>query len=148
MEYELNIDSQHLIEWLKEDVKTTGTPRFEIAATRTFVAEPISNEDAAVSEDVEVQFLATVGDLEVSPRNIGLGTWTLRVRVEDVLGPHLPEDGSVSDEPEEMTLDAFEADFILPNRGATFVTLVAETQKNKDAFDRFRSGLLIDRHPE
>ena len=64
------------------------------------------------------------------------------MRVEDIIGPDLLEEGSVHDEPEGMTLHAFETDFILPDRGNISLILEAETQESMDLFDAFLTDLL------
>lgn len=74
--------------------------------------------------------------------------WLLQVRVEDVVGPHAPEDESVPDIPEEIDLDDFSAEFIAPDRGTIYVTVDAETPEAKRRFDRMFADLIRDRHSQ
>lgn len=146
MEYDLDISTGHLVQWLKKYLAASTEPMLEISASRTFFAEPIAPAAADISKDDEVSLIASIGILEITPKESFNGKWLLRMRVEDTLGSHLPEHGPVPDVPEEMTLEAFETEFILPDRGATFVTLEAETQEIRDAFDAFLADVETDRH--
>ncbi len=146
MEYNLDIATGHLVQWLKTHLAAGTEPLLEISAHRTITTEPIADDAADVSKGDEVSLITAIGILEVSPAVNSHGKWLLRLRVEDTLGTHLPEEGSVRDAPEEMTLEAFETEFILPDRGATFVTLEAETQEIRDAFDAFLADVVTDRH--
>jgi len=146
MENNLDIATGHLVQWLKAYFATDTEPVLEVSAHRTFTAEPIAEDAADVSRDDEVSLMTAIGILEVSPTGNSHSRWLLRIRVEDSLGTHLPEQGSVPDMLEEMTLEAFEAEFILPDRGATFVTLDAETQEIRSAFDAFLADVVTDRH--
>jgi len=146
MEYNLDIAAGHFVQWLKAYIATNTEPMLEVSVRRAFTAEPIAEDAADVSKDDEVSLMTAIGVLEVSPAGNSHGKWLLRMRVEDTLGTHLPEQGSVPDTPEEMTLEAFETEFILPDRGAAFVTLEAETQEIRDAFDAFLADVVTDRH--
>lgn len=146
MEYDLDIDARHLVEWLKADMRPGGKDRFEIAATRRFVEEPVASGADGASREDETSSMSAVGILEVRPKLDSAGKWVVRIRIEDVVGPHLPEEGSVPDEPEDLTLEGFETDFIVPDRGTTFATLEVETEADRDLFVRFASELRTDRH--
>ena len=146
MEYDLDISTGHLVQWLKKHLAASTEPMLEVSVRRTFTAETIAEDAADVTKDDEVSLMTAIGVLEVSPAGNSHGKWLLRMRVEDTLGTHLPEQGSVPDTPEEMTLEAFETEFVLPDRGAIFVTLEAETQEIRDAFDAFLADVETDRH--
>ncbi len=146
MEYNPDIATGHLVQWLKAYFATSIEPMLEVSAHRTFTAEPITEDAADVSKDEEVSLMTVIGNLEVTPAGNSHGKWLLRIHVEDILGSHLPEQGSVPDAPEEMTLEAFETEFILPDRGTAFVTLEAETQEIRDAFDAFLADVVTDRY--
>ena len=146
MEYDLDVSTGHLVQWLKKHLAASTEPMLEISANRTYITESIADDAADVCKDDEVSLIATIGILEITPKESFNDKWLLRIRVEDILGSHLPEQGSVPNAPEEMTLEAFETEFILPDRGATFVTLEAETQAIRDAFDAFLADVEADRH--
>jgi hypothetical protein len=146
MEHNLDIEATHFVQWLKEYFTASTEPMLEISVRRIFTAEPIAEKAADISKDDEISLMAATGILEVTPAGNSHSKWLLRMRVEDTLGGQLPEQGSVLDSPEEMTLEAFETEFILPDRGAIFMTLEAETQEIKDAFDAFLADVITDRH--
>lgn len=146
MEYELDIDAVHLVEWLRREMESGGKPLFEISASRSFSSQDAGEEAAPVVEPEEIASMASVGLLEVKPAVDSGGHWLLRVRVEDVVGTHLPEEGSVPDEPEEMTLAGFEADFLASDQGTAYVTVELETEQDRQKFDSFLNDLQTDRH--
>ena len=74
--------------------------------------------------------------------------WRLTVRVEDVVGPHTPEEESVPDSPEEIALDDFGADFIAPDRGTAYVSVITETSEAKHRFGQIFADLVRGRHAE
>ena len=144
-QYELDIAADQIVHWLRDEI-ASGKERFLFRATRDYVTEPVENrEEAGLDEDTEVDQLVTVGILEAWPAGQADG-WRLQVRVEDVVGPHTPEDEAVPDEPEDVDLDAFDAGFIQPDRGTAFVTVEAETSEAKRRFDRVFADLIRDRH--
>ena len=68
------------------------------------------------------------------------------MRVDDVVGPHLPDDHSVPEDAEEIDLDTFYVEFIAPDRGTIYVSLLAETPQDRHAFDRLLAEMTTDRH--
>ena len=76
----------------------------------------------------------------------GSGRWVLRLRVEDAIGSHLPDDGSAPDGPEEIGLDEFTACFLATDDTEASVTLETGTPADGHGFDRVLAGILADRH--
>jgi hypothetical protein len=145
-EYGLDVTADQIVHWLKDDLAAGRRQPLEIRATREYISEPVANlEEAGLSEDAEVDSLTTVGILEAKLFGVE-DSWVLRVRVEDEVGLHVPEDESVPDFPEEIDLDTFDADFVAPDRGTAYVTLYADTPQAKKAFDRVFAELIVDRH--
>jgi hypothetical protein len=145
MEREIDLAPRHLVDWLRAELARSGPRRFEVRATREFLAEdgPLLVDGLDPEDDVGVT--TTVGTLEVAPAN-GLGRWVLRLRVEDAIGSHLPDDGSVPDGPEEIGLDEFAARFLANDDADASVTLEAGTPADGNGFDRVLAGILADRH--
>ena len=104
MEHEIDLTPRHLIEWLRADLARGAGTRLMVRATREFQADPAPLAGTGLDAEDEIAALTTVGLLEVTPRD-GAGRWMLRLRVEDPLGSHLPEEGSVPDGPEEIGLE-------------------------------------------
>jgi hypothetical protein len=144
-EYELDIAADQIMHWLRDEA-ASKLPRVEVTATREYTADAIESFEAAgVSTDTDVASLVTVGTLEVRPTR-GKDGWVLQMRVEDVVGPHVPDDESVSESPEDIDFEAFYTDFVAPDRGMVSVTISAETPQAKRRFDRIFADLIRDRH--
>jgi hypothetical protein len=144
MEREIDLNGRHLVDWLKTDLARDEGRHLTVRATREFLAEacPAAGTEIDAEDDVEV--VTTVGLLEVAPAD-GHGHWVLRLRVEDELGSHLPDDGSVPDGPEELGLDEFERCFLADGADGT-VTLETGEPKDGRGFDRILARILSDRH--
>ncbi len=86
-----------------------------------------------------------VGVLEIRPPAARDG-WALRIRVEDRLGPRLPEDEDAPGEEEEIDLATFETEFIQPERGTPEVLLDAEDAHAKARFSQVFKQMLTGGH--
>jgi hypothetical protein len=89
--------------------------------------------------------MTTIGLLEVAPPPGG-HHWVLRIRVEDPVGEHLPDDGSVPDGPEEIGLEEFEACFLASEDLSASVTVEAATAADRQSFERVLARMIQDRH--
>jgi hypothetical protein len=145
MEREIDLMPRHLVDWLKADLARGGSGQLLVRATREFVAEngPATAADLDAEDGIEV--VTSVGVLEVAPAD-GQGHWVLRLRIEDELGPHLPDDGSVPDAPEEMGLEQFERCFLADGDAEGTITLEAGSPADARGFDRVLARILSDRH--
>jgi hypothetical protein len=144
MEHEIDLTPRHLIDWLRADLARGPRAGLTVRVTREFQAEPAPTGTGLDPED-DVAALTTVGLVEVTPRDGG-GRWTLRLRVEDALGCHLPEDGSVPDGPEDIGLDEFADGFLAADGPDATVMLEAETAADRRRFERVLARMLADRH--
>lgn len=143
--YELDIAADQVVQWLKEE-RATGRRALDIRATREYLAERSEDfEKDGLEDDTQASSLVTIGLLEVRPDAAQDG-WRLEIRVEDIVGPHTPEERSVPAGPEEIDLADFELQFILPERGTAFVSLETETPEAKRRFERLFEDVLRDRH--
>ena len=144
-QYELDGSADQIVHWLMDE--TAGARKsFAMRATREYVSEPAADRgEAGLDDHTGTEVLMTIGVLEVWPTGLNNG-WRLQIRVEDIVGPHTPEEESVSDGPEEIDMADFEADFIAPDRGTAFVTLEADTPDAKRRFDRILADVMRDRH--
>lgn len=141
MEREIDVSARHLLEWLK-----TGPPGIAVRATREYLWEgaPVATEDLDAEDELEVA--TTVGLVEVRPADGH--AWVLRLRAEDPLGSHLPENGSVPEEPEEIDLDEFETCFLDTagsdgdDDGDASVTIEADHHPDARAFDKVLATIL------
>jgi len=144
-QYPLDIAAEQVVRWLMQETRDAGR-QWRIHATREYVRD----EDAdlatfGLSSEADVASLITVGALEAElPGEHPV--WRLRIRVEDVVGPHIPDDESVPEGPEEIDLETFEADFVLPDRGTAYVNIEAETEDGIRHFNRLYGQLIRDQH--
>lgn len=143
-EYALDLDAGQIVHWLKGEAAARRRRKLDLRATREYSAEPVPG-DPENGDEPEVATLTTTGILEVQPVDVE-HPWMLRIRVDDVVGSHLPEDESVPEDAEEIGLDDFYEDFIVPDTGTIYVSLVAETPEGKHAFDRILPEIVTDRH--
>jgi hypothetical protein len=144
MERDVDLAPRHLFDWLTAEL-ARDPAALEVRATRAFVAEegPASGEDLDAEDEVGV--VTTVGEIEVTPRPGGCH-WRLRLRVEDPFGDHLPDEGSVPDDPEEIGLDDFAAAFLADAEPEGSVTVETPSRADARAFDRLLARILADSH--
>jgi len=148
-DYEIDIAGDQIVHWLKDELKAV-TPRVRYRVTRDFAADEDPDlepefEAAGIDPDDDASSLMTVGLLEITPADPA-GGWQLNVRVEDVVGSHVPEDDSVAGFPEEIDLDDFQAQFANSDSNTQTVSLRADTEDAKKSFDRLFADLVRDRH--
>ncbi|MFT3973761.1 MAG: hypothetical protein QM699_10035 [Amaricoccus sp.] len=137
MEREIDLSARHLMDWLR-----SAPPGIEARATREFLCEGAPVATAGVDAEDELEVATTVGLVEVRPLREAGEAWVLRLRVENPLACHLPDDGSVPDDPEEIGLDEFEACFLEDEAGDAAVTVEADRAACARAFDEVLAGIL------
>jgi len=144
--YPVDLDASQIVRWLIEEQRR-GTLQFSITATRSYVVEAFERADLdQMGEDAaDLNDVLAIGALEVRPPN-GKNGWLLRIRVEDRVGPRLPEDEDAPDGEEEIDLQAFEADFIKPDPDAAEVSLEAENAHGKASFTKLFNHMLRNEH--
>jgi hypothetical protein len=109
----VDLAPHRLIAWLRRDDARGAGRQLDWQASRE-VIEDGGLGPVDVDADDGLTAWTTIGLIEVVPRD-GRHRWTLRLRIEDVLGSHLGEDGAVPDGPEPLDLDGFEATFLPAN---------------------------------
>jgi len=145
-EYDIDLDPAQIVHWLRDDLAARRRRKLDIRATREYVATPVTDRmTAEVADDDDVSVLTTVGVLEVRPVEAE-HAWVLRLTVEDLVGPHLPDDESVPEDPEPIDLDTFFEEFIAPDNGVAYASLEATTPQAKRSFDRLFSEMITERH--
>lgn len=144
-EYELDTFSDQIVHWLKDEL-ARARPRVSYVATRDYVADESADlQSAGLGDEADAASLLTVGSLEVRPVHADEG-WCLKVRVEDAVGLHIPDDSSVPDYPEEIDLDDFQTQFTASDNCTEFVTLQVDTDAAKKRFDAMFVDIIKDRH--
>ena len=144
--YPVDLEASQIVRWLIDEQRR-GTLQFNVTATRSYVVEAFERADLdQMGEDAaDLNDVLAIATLEVRPAN-GKNGWVLRIRVEDRIGPRLPEDEDAPDGEEEIDLQTFEADFIKPDPDAAEVTLEAENAHAKASFTRIFNHMLRNEH--
>ena len=144
--YPVDVDAKQIVRWLLEEKRR---PAFDllVTATRSYRRSALGAGDDSRFGDAEREDLSEMseaGHLEVAPQ--AAGGWTLRVRVEDDIGPGLPEDEPVPAGEEEIDLATFYEDFIAQDRGLAEVSAEAEGASGKASLESLLDAILKDRH--
>ena len=143
--YPVDMEASQIVRWL---MKEQDRPDLLVTATRSYQRKTLGAGEDSRLGDTEREDLAEmteVGLLEVTSRHKP-GDWTLRIRVEDDIGPGLPEDEPVPTGDEEIDVAAFYEDFIAADRGLAEVSAEAAGRDAKSSLGRLLSAILTDRH--
>jgi hypothetical protein len=135
--YPLDIAAEQIVSWLTSEERLHGLDLL-VSASRAYWAGDVKGGKArwlSDSDREDVSDIVEVGLLEVSPKKAP-HRWTLRVRVEDDIGPRLPEDEPVPEAAEEIDLATFHAEFIRADRGLAEVSVEVESPAAKADFTR------------
>lgn len=144
--YPVDLEASQIVRWLIDEERR-GTLQLRVTATRSYAVEALEKADLdQIAEEVEdLNDILAIGTLEVRPP-VSKNGWMLRIRVEDRIGPRVPEDEDAPEEEEEIDLQTFEADFILPERGTADISLEAEDAHAKASFTRLLNHMLRNEH--
>jgi len=144
----LDIAPQQVVRWLREE-RRAGILPVDIRATRSYLTQESKPRIDDIGGDAAepLSVITAVGLLEVTPRTDHDG-WALSIRVEDDIGARLPEDESAPEGEEEIDLDTFDADFIVPDRGTAFVSVDVEDSASMARFEELLASMLKDIHPQ
>lgn len=145
--YPLDIAAEQVVLWLLKE-EQSGRHELSIVAGRIFSKEDVPRGDEAgfgTEEKEDLHIFTEIGSLEVSTTT-GEDGWVLRLRVEDPLGPGLPEDDDMLNGEEEIDLATFYNEFIKPERGTAFVSLEAENNRAKKRFEKILDLMRKNQH--
>jgi len=144
--YPVDLEASQIVRWLIDEERR-GTLQLRVTAARSYAVEVLEKADLdQIGEEVEdLNDILAIGTLEVRPPGPENG-WVLRIRVEDRFGSRVPEDEDAPEEEEEIDLQTFETDFILPERGTADVFLEAEDAHAKASFSRLLNHMLRNEH--
>jgi hypothetical protein len=145
--YPVDLDVRQIVRWLIDEQRR-GTLDLNVFASRSYMVEAVAQDESqrlGEEESEDLNDILSVGVLEVTPAGQKNG-WLLRIRVEDRIGPRLPEDKDAPEDEEALDLETFEAEFITPERGAADIVLHAEDHHAKARFTRLFKEMLRDEH--
>ena len=145
--YPVDLEAEQVVHWLLDEEHLHAFDLL-VRATRSYQRgelEPREEGALGEAEREELSEISESGLLEVTPRQ-KLSRWTLRVRVEDDIGPRLPDDEPVPEDDEEIDLPTFYEEFIKADRGLAEVSAEVENQAAKANLTRVLDAILKDRH--
>lgn len=145
--YPVDLAPEQVVHWLLDDDRVHAFDLL-VSATRSYQVGELRSGDSASLSDTdreELSEVSEVGLLEVRPRQEP-HRWTLRIRVEDDVGPRLPEDEPVPAGDEDIDLATFYEEFIKTDRGVAEVSAEAESPAAKANLNKVLAAILTDRH--
>lgn len=145
--YPVDLAPKQIVRWLLDEDRLHAFDLL-VSATRSYQVGELRSEERASLNDTEGEELSEVcevGLLEVRPRQKP-NRWTLRIRVEDDIGPRLPEDEPIPEAEEEIDLLTLYEEFIKADRGIARVSAVVENPAAKANLNKVLKAMLTDRH--
>jgi hypothetical protein len=143
----VDLAPEQIVRWLLVEDRRDAFDLL-VNAARSYRTGELSSEERGSLDDGEEEGLSEscqVGILEVRPRHEP-HRWVLRIRVEDDIGPRVPEDEPVPEEEEEIDLGAFYEEFIKGNRGTAEATAEVDSTADKASIDRLLRTMIRDIH--
>lgn len=143
----VDLRPDQIVRWLLEEGQIHAFDLL-VDATRAYQVGALSRDDRASLDDgtrEDLSEVCEVGIVEVRPRDKP-HRWVLRVRVEDDIGPRVPEDEPVPEGEEDIDLSTFYEEFIAANRGIAEVSAEVEGAAAKTSLNRVLGAMLTDRH--
>jgi len=144
--YPVDVEAKQILRWLMREERRKAFDLI-VRATRSYQANELAREDLRLGdfEPEELSEISEVGLLEVLPRREPR-RWILRIRVEDDIGPHLPEDEPAALDEEEIDLATFYDEFFAADRGLAEASAEVDGPHAKAALSRVLGAILTDRH--
>ena len=136
-EYAIDVFPGEALRWARADA-AQSTPQFWIQASKQYATDvDYDRNEYGIGEDEDLVPVSVHGLLEISPRHEPSG-WTLQLRADDVIG--LVASGAEEDyeDDDNMTIDAFEEQFLIPEKGEIEVVVLVE---DDEAWARFQDWL-------
>jgi hypothetical protein len=145
-EYQVEVPIDEVIRWIREDA-ARNTPRLLVRASKTYTLEnDVDREAFGIGEDDDVDVVSAHAILEVQSRT-GQKDWALQLKVEDVTGVLSTGAENVYEDVDDMTLAAFDEQFLATGLGEVETIVVAETPEAKTRFDRWLARRMKARKP-
>jgi hypothetical protein len=143
----IDLTPEQIVRWLLDEERRDAFDLL-VNATRSYGVGALSEEERASLDDTkdgEIGEISEVGHLEVRPRREP-HRWVLRVRVEDDIGPRLPEDEAVPENEEDIDLSTFFEEFVVPNRGIADVSAEVQGSAAKISLNHILREMTTDWH--
>lgn len=147
-EFPVDIAPEQILRWIEAEL-VVRPDALRVSAEREFVtAKDLDAASLGIGEDTDIGSVATVGTVEIRPAQPS-GEWVLRLRAENLLGEHVPEDHSVEDDAEEIDIGAFKRLFLNPPGQSTIeAVLLAPSPKMAASLKPMFEDIRKNRHPD
>jgi hypothetical protein len=145
--YPVDLDPEQIVQWVMAERRAPPLVFTAIARRTTEPRDLPARREIRLGdqEREDLSEIATIATLEISPIHAGDG-WRLTVVVEDEAGPRVPEEGAVDEGEEEIDLDTFYGEFILPGRGSANVIAEVEDSAAERRLAELLSTIERNRH--
>jgi hypothetical protein len=144
--YPLDVEPEQLVRWFIAE-RRVAAPKFELVASCVEEARDLTlRKGFRIGDEVreDVHWVVRIATLKIVPIQRSDG-WSVSVVIEDDLGPQAFEDDEAREE-EEIDVDAFFNDFVLPGRGSASVVAEVESRAAKQRLSRLLGDIVKDRH--
>ena len=145
--YPVDLDPEQIVQWVMAERRAPPLVFTAIARRTTEPRDLPARREIRLGdqEREDLNEIATIATLEISPIHAGDG-WRLTVVVEDEAGPRVPEEGAGDEGEEEIDLDTFYGEFILPGRGSANVIAEVEDSAAERRLAELLSTIERNRH--
>ena len=145
LEYDLDLTPDQVSGWLKDEI-ATGSARVNWRASIEYLAgDDVEVQTADPEDHAGIHAVSKVGVIEISPRDTSEG-WVLRVHMSDSIGDHVPEDVSIWDEPQEIDLEDYYKQLIVPESAIGNVSMSLASERSEPLSDRLIADIVSNRH--
>jgi hypothetical protein len=140
--YPVDVEAKQIVRWLIDEERRRAFDLM-VTASRSYQANGLARDDLRFGdlEREELSEISEIGFLEVLPRREPR-RWVLRIRVEDDIGPHLPEDESSAPDDEEIDVLTFYEEFFAADRGLAETSAEVDGPQAKAALTRLLGAIL------
>lgn len=141
-QYEVDILPGEVLGWVRDDAGRK-TPRLGVRVSKEYWVDTEHTREISRIGEEDIAPVIARGVMEISPQGKRVG-WTLQVSAEDSVAVRsASEDEKYMDE-SDMTVDAFESEFLIPERGEVEIVVLADDVR---AWQRFQRWLARRRSP-
>jgi hypothetical protein len=146
-DYPIDIEPEQVVRWIIAEHQVAPS-KFKVVARRHLETRelPARKELRLGDEErADVSETATVVTLQIAPAHPNDG-WLLTVVVEDEIGSPGSDEDETTEEEQDVDVDAFYEEFMLPGRGNANVFAEAEGPAGKARLTRLINDIERDRH--
>ena len=132
-EWSIDVLPGEVLRWAREDA-ARKSPRLWVRTGREYAIE--NAKFPRISEEDDVNLVEAIGILEISPLGLQDG-WTLLVRATGSAELRPASEGNSFDPDAEMSLEAFESQFLDPEHGEVDVSVQVEDAAARQRFEEW-----------